>query len=136
MHFGCGTSRPWLGRGVGGSVVYKPNYMCISTNNNPVERDKDEEELCQSHTPTERTGDERHRVSVNPIDYSSLDDDGGGVGGVMMMMVMVILKVVLFNKAFAVELIKHFALSHPLYDPSWSCSSSSLTECVLGLLSD
>lgn len=52
LHFGCGTSRPWLvGRGVGGSVVYKPNYMCISTNNNPVERDKDEEELCQSHTP-------------------------------------------------------------------------------------
>lgn len=48
---------------------------------------------------------------MNPIDYASLDDDGGGVGGVMMMMVMVILKVVLFNKAFAVELIKHFALS-------------------------
>lgn len=46
---------------------------------------------------------------MNPIDYASLDDDGGGVGGVMVMMV--ILKVVLFNKAFAVELIKHFALS-------------------------
>lgn len=61
---------------------------------------------------------------MNPIDYASLDDDGGGV---MMMMVMVILKVVLFNKAFAVELIKHFALSHPLYDPSWSSSSSSFT---------
>lgn len=82
--------------------------MCISTNNNPVERDKDEEELCQSHTPTERTG-EGDTVPVNPIDYASLDDDGGGVGGVMMMMV--ILKVVLFNKPFSVELIKHFALS-------------------------
>lgn len=83
--------------------------MCISTNNNPVERDKDEEELCQSHTPDRELGGTRDTVPVNPIDYASLDDDGGGVGGVMMMMV--ILKVVLFNKPFSVELIKHFALS-------------------------